>query len=74
MNKPLYQRTEPLALFKVEARGDLFVIVGPGLEWSSNAGQERERVETMCSIINHAALMGWVECHTTMMTKEGRQN
>jgi len=72
--KPLYKRTSPLKLFEVEQRGDLFAIVGPGLEWHSQPGQDRKGVELYCMVINHAALMGWQECHTTMMTSSQNVN
>ena len=72
--KPLYVRTKPMELFHVETRGDLLVIVGPGLEWHNHQDANRQRVDSTCEILNHAALMGWQECHRTMMTSSKNTN
>jgi len=66
--KPLYRRQAPLVLYQVEHRAanNMWVIVGPGIEWTYS--DNHEATDALCAVLNHCALMGWQECQTLMMT------
>jgi hypothetical protein len=69
-DKPLYKRQHPLILYEVEERSsaqERWVIVGPGLEWRYKDNRRKD-ADTLCAVLNHAALMGWQQCQTLMLT------